>query len=161
MGDFMKKVIISVLLILVCGLLLTSCSTIGMNLFKKKPVAQVSAIGKTNIPANYLENNHENSVRIEFELENMTEKDIQGIEGTLYISDLFDNDVFQTECNFTGNIIPANSSITVDDIVIEVEDWNIDGTYKKKQKLYEEKFEDLKFKYQIKAVVYTDGTKDN
>lgn len=97
-----------------------------------------------------------NYVDFVFSITNNTEKDIQGIQGTLTVSDLFGVEIITISCDFTGNTIPAGETIVVDDLTYECNDFD-DAD----MKLFNENYEDLKFAYTVTQIVFTDGTIKN
>lgn len=97
-----------------------------------------------------------NYVNFVFSITNNTEKDIQGIQGTLTVSDLFGVEIITISCDFTGNTIPAGETIVVDDLTYECNDFD-DAD----MKLFNENYEDLKFAYTVTQIVFTDGTIKN
>lgn len=86
-------------------------------------------------------------------IENMTNKDIKGVEGELIISDLFGKKIGSTECDITGEDIPANGYITKNGWGIEINEF-MDTD----MKIYNTNYDDLKFEYKVKQIIYTDGT---
>lgn len=88
-----------------------------------------------------------------FQVTNNTDKDIQGVEGTLSVMDLFGKTILKAGCDFTGQTISAKQSITVDDLSFEVNEF-IDENVE----FYTTEFKDLKFEYEVSKIVFTDGT---
>lgn len=88
-----------------------------------------------------------------FQVTNNTDKDIQGIEGGLIVSDLFGKEIMRVGCDFTGQIIKSKQSITEDELGFEVNPF-IDED----MKFYNTDFKDLKFEYIVHQIVFTDGT---
>ncbi|MBS6951755.1 MAG: hypothetical protein KH230_00805 [Enterocloster asparagiformis] len=89
----------------------------------------------------------------EFLVTNNTDKDIQGVEGALKLMDLFGKEIQTVGCDFTGRIIPAHDSLTVDTLSLEVNEYMDEDV-----KLYNTKFADLKSEYTVTKIVFTDGT---
>ncbi len=112
----------------------------------------VTVIEKNNIPKNTIEGRYSDRVEFAFTVKNLTEKSIKGIQGTLTVKDLFDDKIISIGCDFTGKQIPANGTTTYKDIGIDINQFMDNHT-----KLYNEKFEDLKFTYEIENIVYSDS----
>ena len=113
----------------------------------------VTVIEKTNLAKNYNQNRYSDRVEMTFRLENMTDKDIKGVQGILTISDMFGEEIMSSECDFTGNVIPAKSSIDVSGLGFDINeflDYHV--------KLYNTALEDLIFSYEISNVIYADGS---
>lgn len=113
----------------------------------------VVVIGKSVIhkdSSNWIFSNY---VNFSFSVTNHTEKDIQGIQGTLTVSDLFGVEILTSGCDFTGNTIPAGETIIVDDLSYECNEF-MDAD----MKLFNENYEDLNFAYNVTKIVFTDGT---
>lgn len=88
-----------------------------------------------------------------FEVKNNTTKDIKGVQGIATIMDMFGKEVVSSNCDFTGKTIPAGGSITVDTLSYEL------NRYRNEElALYDTDYNDLLFKYQVTAIVFTDGT---
>ena len=77
-----------------------------------------------------------------FEVANKTDKQIKGVQGVLTICDLFGEEILSINCDFTGNSIAQNQSITVGDLGIDINQF-MDSHIK----LYNTDFSDLKFEY--------------
>jgi len=122
----------------------------------QKEDVRVTVTEKKNIEKNTSQGRYSNRVEFTFKLENLTTKTIKGIQGTLTIYDLFDKKIISVNCDFTGNTISPNSYIMVGDIGIDINQFMDNHV-----KLYNEKYGDLKFKYEVKNIVYTDGSNNN
>ncbi len=92
-------------------------------------------------------------VELIFDIMNMTDKVIKGVQGNLTICDLFGIKILTINCDFTGNSIPSNNSITVDDLGMDINRFMDDHV-----KIYNTHFEDLIFEYKVTSIVYSDGT---
>lgn len=86
-------------------------------------------------------------------IENMTDKDIKGISGKLIVNDLFGKHIITIDWDITGQNIPANGSITQKDYGVEINQFMDEH-----MRLYNTDYDDLKFEYKVKQIVYTDGT---
>lgn len=89
-------------------------------------------------------------------IENMTDKDIKGIEGDLIVNDLFGKQIIKIGWDVTGEDIPANGFITQKGYGLEINEFM--DTH---MKLYNTDYDDLKFEYEVKQIVYTDGTTES
>ncbi|WP_051525747.1 hypothetical protein [Butyrivibrio proteoclasticus] len=134
-----------------------TCSICGDSYTEAIPVRDeevvVTVIEKTNLAKNYNQNRYSDRVEMTFRLENMTDKDIKGVQGILTISDMFGEEIMSSGCDFTGNVIPAKSSIDVSGLGFDINeflDYHV--------KLYNTALEDLIFSYEISNVIYADGS---
>lgn len=108
---------------------------------------------KTVTPKNTDQWIFSNYVNFVFSITNNTEKDIQGIQGELHISDLFGAEIMTVGCDFTGETIAAGATITNDDLSFECNEFMDEH-----MKLFNEDYKDLKFNYIVKQIVFSDGT---
>ena len=108
---------------------------------------------KTVTPKNSDQWIFSNYVNFVFSITNNTEKDIQGIQGELHISDLFGAEILTVGCDFTGETIAAGATITNDDLSFECNEF-----ISEHMKLFNEDYKDLKFNYIVKQIVFSDGT---
>lgn len=95
-------------------------------------------------------------VELVCKIENMTDKEIKGIEGELIVNDLFGKEIMIIDWDITGKDIPANGFITQEGYGLEINEFI--GTH---MKLYNTDYDDLKFEYNVKQIVYTDGTTES
>lgn len=109
----------------------------------------VTVISKTNIPEDIYNDIYSDVVMFKFSVKNNTNKAIKGVQGKLEIQDLFGSPIKTMECDFTGQVIPANSSVTFDNMSFDVNQFRDEDT-----KIYHEDFSDLKFKYEVTQIVY-------
>ena len=108
---------------------------------------------KTVTPKNTDQWIFSNYVNFVFSITNNTEKDIQGVQGELHISDLFGAEIMTVGCDFTGETIAAGATITNDDLSFECNEFMDEH-----MKLFNEDYKDLKFNYIVKQIVFADGT---
>lgn len=101
-------------------------------------------------PDNWIFSNYVNFI---FLITNNTEKDIQGIQGEIIVDDLFGEEILTMGCDFTGEIIPAGTTVENDDLFFECNEFVSED-----MKLFNENYKDLQFIYVTKQIVFTDGT---
>lgn len=113
----------------------------------------VKVTDKKNIPHNI--NNYRFSDRVQFTfyVENQCDKEVKGVEGVLVIQDLFGSEILSINCDFTGQTIPVGGFANFSGLGLDINQFKESHV-----KLYSEKFEDLNFEYELKSIVYTDGT---
>lgn len=116
----------------------------------------VTAINKTNLGKDINARRYSDRVVFTFEITNRGDKSIKGVQGILTICDLFDSKILSINCDFTGNTIDANKSITVSDLGMDINQFMDDHV-----KLYNTDFSDLKFKYEVTNIVYCDESSVN
>lgn len=109
----------------------------------------VTVISKTKIPEDIYNDIYSDVVIFKISVKNNTNKAIKGVQGKLEIQDLFGSPIKTMECDFTGQVIPANSSVTFDNMSFDVNQFRDEDT-----KIYHEDFSDLKFKYEVTQIVY-------
>ena len=115
--------------------------------------ATVTVTNKYNLDENWDAGRFSPRIQLDFELSNLSDKEIKGIQEVITIKDMFGEEIKSFNCDFTGNTIPANGKIAVTDIGLDVNEF-IDEDVK----LYNEVYEDLIFEYTITKIVYSDGT---
>lgn len=113
----------------------------------------VRVTDKGELPKDIYNGRYSDICTMTFEITNNTERDIQGIEGTLKIMDLFGKEIMVSGCDFTGQTIPAKQTITDDGRIFEVNEFLSEHV-----QYYNTAFKDLKFDYTVSQVVFTDGT---
>lgn len=113
----------------------------------------VSVTNKTNLEEDYDAGRYSDRVEFTFEVTNRTDKSIKGVQGNLKISDMFDAEILTINCDFTGNTISANQSISVSDLGMDINEFMNNHV-----KLYNTDFSDLKFEYEVTNIVYDDGS---
>ncbi len=134
-----------------------TCAGCGDSYTEAIPVLEaevvVTVTDKVNVPKDTRSGRYSDRVELTFDVKNMTDKTVKGVQGSLTVSDLFGKDILVINCDFTGNTIEANSSITVSDLGMDINQF-----MDKHIKFYNEKFSDLIFKYEVSNVVYGDGS---
>ena len=130
-----------------------TCIVCGDSYTEEIPVKErtvvVTVVDKTNIPEDIYNDQYSDRVEFIFSVENQSDEPVKGIEGILHIQDLFGKEILSINCDFTGEAIPPNGSIRVDDLGIDINQFNDNEV-----KLYNENFEDLNFEYEILDIVY-------
>lgn len=139
------------------GKITYTCTICGNSYVEEIPVKErtvvVTVTNKINVPKDIYNGKYSNRTEFTFNVENQSDKPVKGIEGVLIIKDLFEKNILSMNCDFTGQTIPANSSITVSNIGMDINEFM--DTH---MKLYNENFSDLKFTYEISNIVYADET---
>lgn len=115
---------------------------------------EILVLGKHNFSENYDAGRYSPFVSFTFEVKNNTGKDIKGVQGAMDIQDMFGVTILVLGLDFTDEIIPAGSSITVEGIGLEINEFMDDH-----MKLYNTDFEGLLFEYSTNTILFTDGTK--
>lgn len=144
------------------GKITYTCTICGNSYSEDIPVKErtvaVTVTNKTNVPKDIYNGRYSNRAEFTFDVKNESDKAVKGVQGVLIIKDLFEKDILSMNCDFTGQTIPANSSINVTNIGMDINEFMDNHT-----KLYNESFSDLKFDYKISNIVYADeapGTMD-
>lgn len=119
----------------------------------KPPSVEVNVIGKWNRPKDTSNWIFSDMSIFTFRLTNWMPKTVKGIEGVLVIRDMFDKEILQMQADLTGYSIAPGQSITIDNMGLEINQFMDEDV-----RLYNTRYEDLKFEYQLESIVYTDGT---
>lgn len=134
-----------------------TCENCGDSYTESIPVRDdivtVTVTNKINLPQNTSAGRYSDIIELTFDVMNMADKAIKGIQGKLTICDLFGEEILIMNCDFTGNTIPANGSITVEDLGMDINPF-IDEHVK----VYNTDFSDLNFSYEVSNIVYEDGS---
>ena len=112
----------------------------------------VTVTSKKNLPKDYDAGRYSERCQFVFNVENMTDKDIKGVQGTLKICDLFGEEIISFGCDFTGQNVPAKKSVDYTEMGIDINEF-MDSHVK----LYNTDLDDLTFEYTINNIVYSDG----
>ncbi len=91
-------------------------------------------------------------IEFDFAVNNGTSKDIREVQGVLSIKNIFGDYIVGFNCNLTGTTLYAN------DITNTSFGCYIDQLIDTHKTLYNERYNDLIFEYQITNVIYTDWT---
>ena len=111
----------------------------------------ITCTGKKNIEIDIYAGRFNPNVQFFFTIENHTDKDIRGIQGIVTVSDLFGDVIDRFNCDFTGTTIKAGDQAEISDKYLEVPSYDDAAV-----QLYNEDFEDLKFEYEVKDIVYSE-----
>lgn len=134
-----------------------TCEKCGDSYTESIPVREdeivVSVTDKSNLPKDASAGRFSDRVELTFEILNNSDKAIKGIQGKMTICDLFGEEILGMKCDFTGHIIPAGESVTVDELGMDKNQF-----MDKHVKLYNTDFADLQFEYEITDIVYEDGS---
>lgn len=118
--------------------------------------AFVNVIEKINIPKDIYAGRYSDFINITIQATNNTQSSIRGIQGTLYVYDIFGANIISNECDLTGQTIYSGQTVTYSDYRLEVNQFRNEHL-----KFYNTDFQDLKFRYEIKQIVYGDGTSES
>ncbi len=113
----------------------------------------VNVVDKINRPTDYNAGRYLPFVEIKTSITNNTNCGIKGVQGVLYIDDLFGERILSLKWDFTGEVIYSGKTVTMNDYGLEVNQFMDEH-----MKLYNTKYADLKFRYEVRQIVYTDGT---
>lgn len=134
-----------------------TCKNCGNTYTEPIPIREdkivFTVIGKNDYPEDTDAWRFSPFVELVCHVENMTDKDIQGVQGVLKISDLFNVEIMSMNWDVTGETIPAHGSITQTEYGLEVNRFMEEHT-----KVYNTSYSDLKFEYTVSQIIYTDGT---
>lgn len=115
----------------------------------------VTVVSKGQKPKDYNRGLYNNYVETSLNVKNNTTKDIQGVQGNLKVMDLFGVEILTMGCDFTGKTITVDTSQDYN-MVYEVNPY-----MSEQMKYYSTDFQDLKFEYNVKSIVFMDGTTKN
>lgn len=113
----------------------------------------VTCTSKSNVPADYLNGRYSDRCDLKFEITNNTDKPVQGVQGLLIIDDLFGSNIMKITCNFTGQTINPGETIENDEMGMDINEF-----VEADVKVWNERFDDLKFSYLVNSVVYSEGS---
>lgn len=114
---------------------------------------ELKVVEKKNIDEDWNSGRYSDFVNFKFEVKNNTDKDIKGVQGVLDIQDMFGVSILRLNLDFTDEVIPKNSSITVTDVGLEVNQFMDEH-----MELYNTKLASLLFEYEVSLILFTDGT---
>ncbi|MGG2055898.1 hypothetical protein ABFY48_16035 [Lysinibacillus pakistanensis] len=84
---------------------------------------------------------------------NQTDKDIKGFLAETYFYDMFGELVYTLDFKYEWDVIPANGSTNFNTAV------DLNQFKDADMRFYNLPFENMTFKYKIKSIIFTDGTK--
>lgn len=113
----------------------------------------VNVTDKINEPQDIYAGRYTPFVEIRTSITNNTNCGIKGVQGTLYIDDLFDKNILAINWDFTGEMIYSGKTVSRNGYGLEINQF-----MNEHMKLYDTKYADLKFRYIVKQIVYSDGT---
>jgi len=115
----------------------------------------VTVTDKHSLEENWDRGRYSPRVEFDFSISNNTDKPIKGVDGTLTIYDMFDQEIIVVSADFTEHIIKPTETATYEGIGIDVNQFRTEHV-----RLYSEDYENLSFKYDVSMIVYEDGTKE-
>ena len=87
-------------------------------------------------------------------VENRTSKDVKGVKGTLYVRDMFGDELATDPYPFDKAVIAPGETVEY------TTDWQVRPGDVNIRRMFDANYEDLLFEYKLDQIVYTDGTKD-
>lgn len=120
---------------------------------KAEQFVKVIVTDKSVTPKNISKWIFSNYVNFTFDITNNSDKPIKGVEGVLTVKDLFGKEIIQAGCDFTGHIIDVGSTVTIDELSFECNEFMDEH-----MELYNTDFSDLQFSYEVSSIIYTDGS---
>ena len=131
-----------------------TCSSCGDNYTEAIPVKDAEVIitvtEKENLPMDKNAWRFSDYVRLTVNIENVSNHSIKGIQGILVVKDMFGEEFLRSNCDFTDNDIPSNSSITVTELYLDINQFMANHL-----KLFNTDYDDLVFEYEVKNVIFT------
>lgn len=88
-------------------------------------------------------------VEMDFRVENLGERDIRGVKGTLVVMDQFEKEITRLPCTLLGQPLPAGGTADYPELSTLV-----DPTDQGSGKLYLTDFEELRFAFRLEQVAY-------
>lgn len=135
------------------GVATFTCTVCGNSYSESIPVKEkkvvVTVTDKINVPKDIYKGYYSDYVKVLFDVTNEGDKDILALDGILSIQDLFGKEMFSIRCDFTDPVIPAGSTVQISDKEVRINEFLPEET-----KFYNEKFEDLKFSFEVSNIVY-------
>lgn len=115
----------------------------------------VKVTGKTNIPEDIHAGRYSDFIKLTVQATNNTPSSIRGVQGTLYVDDLFGENIMAIKWDLTGQTIYSGQTVTYSNYGLDVNEFKSEH-----MKFYNTDFQDLKFRYEITQIVYGDGTSE-
>lgn len=94
-----------------------------------------------------------NSAYFSFDVTNNTDKPIKGIEGVATFNDMFDKEIMTMQCDLTGQTIQPGETAKFDQL-----SYSCNQYIDEEAKLYNTDYFDMKLVYQVKTIVFEDGS---
>ncbi len=102
----------------------------------------------------FMKNNYFAEQGFIFKLTNNTDKDIEGIQGVVKFNDIFDNEIKSTKITYDEGLVVRESKLYKG--TLSYNEFSDDDV-----KLKQTDLEKLKYTFEVDAIIYTDGTKEN
>lgn len=136
------------------GILKYTCANCGDNYTEKIPIKEAEVIvtvtEKESLPKDRNAWRFSDYVRLSLNIENTSNRSIKGIQGTLVVEDMFGEEFLRSSCDLTDDTIPANSSITVTELYLDINQF-----FESHLKLFNTEYENLIFEYIVTNVMFT------
>jgi len=116
-------------------------------------VSQSQKVGLEITAKDFKQIDYRDYITMTFKFINNTDKDIKGVEGTITFYDIFDNKISETGLGYDEGI-PANESS------VWKSGMNYNEFMEENVKLKNTELENLKYKWEVKTIIYSDGTKE-
>ncbi|MCI8806427.1 MAG: hypothetical protein HFE59_11245 [Clostridiales bacterium] len=113
----------------------------------------VMVTDKISKPMDFNVGRIEDFVEFKIDVTNNTNCAIKGIQGTLYVDDLFGENIMPISWDFTGGMIYSGKTINYSGKGISINPY-----IHEESKIYNTDYKDLKFRYKVKQIVYSDET---
>lgn len=108
---------------------------------------------KISKPADFNVGRIEDFVEFKMNVTNNTNCAIKGVQGVLYVDDLFGENIMPINWDITGEMIYSGKTINYDGNGISANPY-----IHEESKIFNTDYKDLKFRYKIKQIVYSDET---
>lgn len=108
----------------------------------------VSVTNKTSLPSDWKEGRLLDQISIDMSVKNNTNRIIRGIEGKIFIYDMFGKKLMEEQADITGRQIKGGEKINVN------LSFDANSLIEKEVKAFESDFEDLKISYNVTKIVY-------
>lgn len=113
----------------------------------------VKVVDKVNIPQNVDNWQFYSYSMFYINITNNTDKPVKGIQGYLDVKDMFGVSICKFSCDLTGFELSKGQSTTIKDKGLRINEYKNNDV-----KIYNAKFEDLMFEFEVNAIVFSDGT---
>ena len=108
----------------------------------------VSVTNKTSLPSDWREGRLLDQISIDMSVKNNTSRIIRGIEGKIFIYDMFGKKLMEEQADITGRQIKGGEKINVN------LSFDANSLIEKEEKAFKSDFEDLKISYNVTKIVY-------